>query len=47
MRSHEFYLWMSYGMTAAVLAIEMVILAVRRRRALRRIEEERDLEAQD
>ena len=47
MRSHEFYLWMSYGMTAAVLAIEMVILALRRRRALRRIEEERDLEAQD
>jgi heme exporter protein CcmD len=47
MRSHEFYLWMSYGMTAAVLAIEIAILALRRRRALRRIEEERDLEAQD
>jgi heme exporter protein CcmD len=47
MRSHEFYLWMSYGMTAAVLAIEMVVLSMRRRRALRRIEEERDLEAQD
>jgi heme exporter protein CcmD len=47
MRSHEFYLWMSYGMTAAVLAIEIILLALRRRRALRRIEEERDLEAQD
>ena len=47
MRSHEFYLWMSYGMTAAVLAIEIIVLALRRRRALRRIEEERDLEAQD
>ena len=47
MRSHEFYLWMSYGMTAVVLAIEMAALAMRRRRALRRIEEERDLETQD
>jgi heme exporter protein CcmD len=47
MRTHEFYLWMAYGMTAAVLAVEIAALAWRRRRALRRIEEERDLEAQD
>jgi heme exporter protein CcmD len=47
MRSHEFYLWMAYGMTALALAVEMVALRMRRARAMRRVEEERDLEAQD
>ena len=47
MRSHEFYIWMSYGMTALALAVEIVALRVRRNRSLRRVEEERDLEAQD
>jgi len=45
--THEFYLWMSYGVFAVALAIEMAGLAIRRRSALKAIEEERDLEAQD
>jgi heme exporter protein CcmD len=45
--SHEFYLVMSYGMTALALMAEVVALRVRRAGALRRIEEERDLETQD
>ena len=45
--THEFYLWMSYGVFAAVIAAELVGLALRRRKALRTVDEERDLEAQD
>jgi len=45
--SHDFYLWMSYGATALALAAEIIALRVRRARALRRVEEERDLETQD
>ena len=44
---HQYFLWMSYGATAAAIAAEIVLLALRRARALRSIEEERDLEAQD
>ncbi len=47
MKPHEFYIWMSYGMTALAIGVEIVALALRRARSLRRIEEERDLEAQD
>jgi len=47
MKPHEFYLWMSYGMTAVALLAEIVALRVRRARSLKRIDEERDLEAQD
>lgn len=47
MKAHEFYIWMSYGMTAAALVAEIIALRLRRRQSLRRIEEERDLEAQD
>jgi heme exporter protein CcmD len=47
MNDHQFYLWMSYGMTAIALLVEMVALRARRARALKRIEEERELEAQD
>jgi heme exporter protein CcmD len=47
MRSHEFYLWMSYGMTALAIGLEVVALALRRRRAMKRVEEERELESQD
>ena len=47
MKPHEYYIWMSYGMTALALAAELVALRLRRSRSLRRIEEERDLEAQD
>jgi heme exporter protein CcmD len=46
-KPHEFYIWMSYGMTAIALVAEIVALRIRRARSLRRIEEERDLEAQD
>lgn len=45
--SHEFYLLMSYGMAALALAADLVALRVRRAAALRRIEEERELETQD
>ena len=45
--NHDFYLWMSYGATAVALVVELIALRVGRSRALRRIEEERDLEAQD
>jgi heme exporter protein CcmD len=44
---HDFYIWMSYGMTAFAIAVEIAWLRVRRAQALRRIEEERELEAQD
>jgi heme exporter protein CcmD len=47
MKPHEFYIWMSYGMTALAIGAEIVALRVRRSRSLRRVEEERDLEAQD
>ena len=45
--SHQFYLWMSYGATAIALAVEIVMLRLRRAQALKRVEEEKDLEAQD
>ena len=45
--SHQFYLWMSYGATAVALAVEIVLLRLRRAQALKRVEEEKDLEAQD
>jgi heme exporter protein CcmD len=45
--SHDFFIWMSYGATAVAIAIELVALAARRARALRAIEEERDLETQE
>jgi heme exporter protein CcmD len=45
--SHDFYLWMSYGATAIALAVEVFTLRLRRAKALRMIEEERDIEAED
>jgi heme exporter protein CcmD len=45
--SHGFYLWMAYGGTLAALLVEMIALQLRRIRAVRLVEEERDLEAQD
>ena len=45
--SHEFYIWMSYGATALAVVAEIVALRMRRARALRLVNEERDLEAQD
>ena len=44
---HQFYLWMSYGATAVALLAELAWLRVARARALRTINEERALEAQD
>ncbi len=44
---HDFFIWMSYGVAAAVLAVELFALRAGRARALKRIEEERELEAQD
>ena len=34
MKPHEFYIWMSYGMTALALAAEILALRVRRARSL-------------
>jgi heme exporter protein CcmD len=45
--SHGFFIWMSYGAAAIAIAAEIALLRMRRSRALARIEEERDLEAQD
>lgn len=45
--SHEYFLWMSYGAAAIAVAAELIALRLGRSRALRRIEEERDLETQD
>ncbi len=45
--SHGFFIWMSYGATAIAIAVELVALKARRARALRAIDEERDLETQD
>jgi heme exporter protein CcmD len=45
--NHEFYIWMSYGMTAVAIAFEIAWLRVRRARARRHVDEERGLEAQD
>ena len=44
---HSFYLAMSYAATAVAVAAELIGLGMRRARALRGIEEERELEAQD
>jgi heme exporter protein CcmD len=44
---HAFYLWMSYGATAVVMVAELIALRVQRARSRRRVEEERELEAQD
>jgi heme exporter protein CcmD len=45
--SHDYYLWMSYAATALAILADIVALRIRNARALRAIEEERDLEAQD
>jgi heme exporter protein CcmD len=45
--NHDFYIWMSYGMTALAIAVEIAWLRIARSRALRGIEGERQLEAQD
>ena len=47
MNDHSFYLAMSYGATVMALLVEIVALRLRRARALRGVDEERDLETQD
>jgi heme exporter protein CcmD len=47
MADHGFYLAMSYGAAALAIVAELVALRVGRARALKHIDEERDLEAQD
>ena len=45
--NHDYFLWMSYGAAAILVAAELIALRVGRARAMRRVEEERDLETQD
>jgi heme exporter protein CcmD len=45
--SHDFYIGMSYGATALAMAVELVLLKAGRARALRLVDEERELETQD
>ena len=45
--SHSYFLFMSYAAAAAAVVVELAWLVARRRRALARINEERDLETQD
>jgi heme exporter protein CcmD len=45
--THDFYLWMSYGAAAVAVALELIWLKAGRTRALRAVEEERELETQD
>ena len=45
--NHAFYLWMSYGAAAVAIVAEILLLRLRRARAIARIEEERDLETTD
>jgi heme exporter protein CcmD len=45
--NHDFFIWMSYGAAALLIAAEVIALRAGRARALRRIEEEKDLETQD
>jgi hypothetical protein len=42
-----YFLAMSYGAAALAIVAEVIALRVHRARALRRIEEERELETQD
>ena len=44
---HGFFIAMSYGAAALVIAIELAMLRVQRARARQLIESERDLEATD
>ena len=45
--NHDFYLWMSYGAAAVAVVAELLWLMAGRAKALRAVEEERELETQD
>lgn len=47
MGGHAFFVWMSYGAWVGAIVVELVLLRLRRARALALVEEERDLETQD
>jgi heme exporter protein D len=47
MGGQGYFVWMSYGALLAAIAVETALLKLRRSRALRGIEEERELEAED
>ena len=47
MGGQAFHVWMSFGALFVALAVESVLLRVRRRRALDAIEEERELETEN
>jgi heme exporter protein D len=47
MGGQGFFVWMSYGALLAAIVVECLSLKLRRSRALRGIEEERELEAED
>jgi heme exporter protein CcmD len=45
--THTFYVAMSYGAALVAIVAEVIALRLRRARAIRGIEEERELETQD
>ena len=47
MGGQGFFVWMSFGALLVAIVVEMLLLRVRRGRALAAIEEERDLEAEN
>jgi len=47
MGGHAFFVWMSFGALFLAIAVELVLLRLRRNRALGSIEEERELEAEN
>jgi len=47
MGGQAFFVWMSFGALLVAIVVELVLLRVRRSRALAAIEEERDLEAEN
>jgi heme exporter protein D len=47
MGGHAFFVWMSFGALFLAIAVELVLLRLRRNRALGAIEEERELEAEN
>ncbi len=47
MGGHAYFVWMSYGALLVAVVVEILLLRVRRNRALAAIEEERELEAEN
>ena len=47
MGGYGYYVWMSFGAALAAVAVEVILLRLRREQAMHQIEAERDLEATD